>query len=49
MPFTNTWPTCNKAKDREEFDRFMNEHRRGSRQGYGDTNTSQDNWGNNNG
>ena len=42
----------NKAKDREEFDRFMNE-RRGSRQGYdqprsdnGDTNHG---WGNNNG
>ena len=42
----------NKAKDREEFDRFMNE-RRGSRQGYdqpkpdnGDTNNG---WGNNNG
>lgn len=36
----------NKAKDREEFDRFMNE-RRGSRQGYGgnDRNNS-DNWGN---
>jgi hypothetical protein len=39
----------NKAKDREEFDRFMNE-RRGSRQGYGDTNTGDQNnngWGNN--
>ena len=36
----------NKAKDREEFDRFMNE-RRGNRQGYGDNN--QDNWGNQNG
>ena len=40
----------NKAKDREEFDRFMNE-RRGSRQGYtdqsnGDTNNG---WTNNNG
>jgi hypothetical protein len=34
-----------KAKDREEFDRFMSE-RRGNRQGYGDTN--QDN-GNHNG
>ena len=39
----------NKAKDREEFDRFMND-RRGSRQGFGDTNgNTQDNWGNNNG
>jgi hypothetical protein len=43
----------NKAKDREEFDRFMNEHR-GSRQGYnkpptdnGDQNNNG--WGNNNG
>lgn len=42
----------NKAKDREEFDRFMND-RRGSRQGY--TEPSKDNgdqnnngWGNNN-
>jgi len=32
------------AKDREEFDRFMSE-RRGSRQGFGDTN--QDNWSQN--
>lgn len=38
----------NKAKDREEFDRFMNE-RRGSRQGYGDANNGQNNWGNQNG
>ncbi len=41
----------NKAKDREEFDRFMNE-RRGSRQGYGDNhkpNTPPDNDGNANG
>lgn len=42
----------NKAKDREEFDRFMNE-RRGSRQGYGDDNKPTNNdpnngWGNNN-
>jgi hypothetical protein len=37
----------NKAKDREEFDRFMNE-RRGSRQGYGDAPT-QDSWSNPNG
>lgn len=41
----------NKAKDREEFDRFMNE-RRGSRQGYDQqptqTNNDQNNgWGNN--
>ena len=40
----------NKAKDREEFDRFMNE-RRGSRQGYTEpANTDQSNnngWGNN--
>jgi hypothetical protein len=28
-----------KAKDREEFDRFMSEHR-GSRQGFGDTNAN---------
>lgn len=32
-----------KAKDREEFDRFMSEHR-GSRQGYGDN--KENNWGN---
>jgi len=32
----------NKAKDREEFDRFMNE-RRGSRQGYGETKPSDQN------
>ncbi|WIY53243.1 DUF2852 domain-containing protein [Devosia sp. YIM 151766] len=32
-----------KAKDREEFDRFMSEHR-GARQGYGENN--QNNWGN---
>ena len=42
----------NKAKDREEFDRFMNE-RRGSRQGYGeakpgDNNDQNNGWGNNN-
>ncbi len=36
----------NKAKDREEFDRFMNE-RRGSRQGYGEQNNNG--WSNNNG
>ena len=36
----------NKAKDREEFDRFMNEHR-GSRQGFGDKPADQNNWGNN--
>ncbi len=36
----------NKAKDREEFDRFMNE-RRGSRQGYGDDGqNNSNNWGN---
>jgi len=39
----------NKAKDREEFDRFMNE-RRGSRQGYGDRRpdegeTNNNGWG----
>ncbi|ODT69396.1 MAG: hypothetical protein ABS75_16930 [Pelagibacterium sp. SCN 63-23] len=34
-----------KAKDREEFDRFMSEHR-GSRQGFDD---NQNNWGGNNG
>lgn len=38
-----------KAKDRDEFDRFMND-RRGSRQGYGDsTNNGQPNGDNNNG
>ena len=38
-----------KAKDREEFDRFMGEHR-GTRQGFGDNNqNNQNNWGNNNG
>jgi len=42
----------NKAKDREEFDRFMNE-RRGTRQGYGDqtngdSNNNGGNWGQNN-
>ncbi len=36
----------NKAKDREEFDRFMNE-RRGSRQGY--TDQPNNGWSNNNG
>jgi len=37
----------NKAKDREEFDRFMNE-RRGARQGYSDNNDQNNNgWGNN--
>ena len=35
-----------KAKDREEFDRFMNE-RRGGRQGYGEQNNNG--WSNNNG
>ena len=35
----------NKAKDREEFDRFMNE-RRGGRQGYGEQNNNG--WSNNN-
>ncbi|KKB07992.1 DUF2852 domain-containing protein [Devosia chinhatensis] len=35
-----------KAKDREEFDRFMSEHR-GNRQGYGDqAPKNQDSWGN---
>ena len=36
----------NKAKDREEFDRFMNEYR-GSRQGYGED--KPNNWGDSNG
>lgn len=37
-----------KAKDREEFDRFMSEHR-GNRQGFGDRpNPDQNNWGGNN-
>jgi hypothetical protein len=35
-----------KAKDREEFDRFMSEHR-GNRQGFGDNNQNNNNWGNN--
>lgn len=35
-----------KAKDREEFDRFMSEHR-GNRQGFGDTNQPPNGWGNN--
>ncbi|WP_108461874.1 DUF2852 domain-containing protein [Devosia naphthalenivorans] len=48
--FQEYMANLNKAKDREEFDRFMNE-RRGSRQGYtdqsnGDTNNG---WSNNNG
>lgn len=43
----------NKAKDREEFDRFMND-RRGSRQGYGEnhqppTDTNTSGWNTNNG
>lgn len=42
----------NKAKDREEFDRFMND-RRGSRQGYSepkpDNGDNNNGWGNNNG
>lgn len=38
--------TLRKAKDREEFDRFMSEHR-GNRQGFGDTPPNQNNWGNN--
>ena len=37
----------NKAKDREEFDRFMNE-RRGSRQGYGETRPEPSNGDQNN-
>ncbi|MFD1254516.1 hypothetical protein DEVEQU_01425 [Devosia equisanguinis] len=36
----------NKAKDREEFDRFMSE-RRGNRQGYGDNGEQNNNWGHN--
>jgi hypothetical protein len=43
--FHDYMANLNKAKDREEFDRFMNE-RRGSRQGYGDQNNNG--WGNNN-
>lgn len=35
-----------KAKDREEFDRFMSEHR-GNRQGFGDNTPTNNNWGNN--
>ena len=38
----------NKAKDREEFDRFMNE-RRGSRQGFSEPKADDNNGGNNNG
>ncbi len=37
-----------KAKDREEFDRFMSEHR-GNRQGYGDNTPPTNTWDNNNG
>ncbi|MBB4052191.1 hypothetical protein GGR20_001834 [Devosia subaequoris] len=37
-----------KAKDREEFDRFMGEHR-GQRQGYGENDQNNNNWSNNNG
>lgn len=38
-----------KAKDREEFDRFMSEHR-GNRQGFGDNGQNEkNNWGDNNG
>lgn len=37
-----------KAKDREEFDRFMSEHR-GNRQGYGDNTPPANTWDNNNG
>jgi hypothetical protein len=44
--FHDYMANLNKAKDREEFDRFMNE-RRGSRQGYGDQNNNG--WSNNNG
>lgn len=46
--FHDYMANLNKAKDREEFDRFMNE-RRGSRQGYGDKNDENNGWGNNNG
>ncbi|MBF0679584.1 MAG: DUF2852 domain-containing protein [Devosia sp.] len=42
--FQDYMANLRKAKDREEFDRFMSE-RRGNRQGFGDTN--QENWGNN--
>ncbi|MDB5621750.1 MAG: hypothetical protein JWR39_313 [Devosia sp.] len=40
--FREHMANLHKAKDREEFDRFMNE-RGGNRQGYGDNNTA--NWG----
>lgn len=49
--FHDYMANLNKAKDREEFDRFMNE-RRGTRQGFGDGNSQnqfQDGWGNTNG
>ena len=40
--FREYMANLHKAKDREEFDRFMSE-RNGTRQGYGDNNTA--NWG----
>ncbi|WDR01876.1 DUF2852 domain-containing protein [Devosia algicola] len=43
--FHDYMANLNKAKDREEFDRFMNE-RRGSRQGYTDDNNNGGNGGN---
>tara|TARA_R110002020_G_scaffold10801_11_gene41023 strand:- start:305 stop:793 length:489 start_codon:yes stop_codon:yes gene_type:complete len=53
--FHDYMANLNKAKDREEFDRFMNE-RRGSRQGFGEAKPEQNNgdqntngWTNNNG
>lgn len=43
--FHDYMANLNKAKDREEFDRFMNE-RRGSRQGYNTPKTDDNNGGN---
>lgn len=44
--FQDYMANLRKAKDREEFDRFMSEHR-GNRQGFGDNTPTNNNWGNN--
>jgi len=44
--FRDYMANLHKAKDREEFDRFM-EERRGSRQGYGEQSNQNTGWGNN--
>ncbi|KQN78192.1 DUF2852 domain-containing protein [Devosia sp. BK] len=46
--FQDYMANLRKAKDREEFDRFMSEHR-GNRQGYGDNTPPANSWDNNNG